>query len=294
VFHDVAKPQCTRRDGDRLSTHGHSAKGAIFARGAMWKMDVEFGVREAVCGLVRHHQIPMHGIDRPDIQRVVYRISHTARCDLLAILSEADIRGRVCQDHTRLLENVELFRQYATDHECYRQPRRFASDHSRFVYFRIEGRDPNYPAYDDTQFTVTLMSGLPGSGKDTWVASHAAGMAVVSLDDIRQRENISSRRSQGAVVAAAREEARQLLRRKSDFVWNATNVSLELRSQVIDLCAGYHARIRIVYLETDFTEWERRNRERDSKVPDEVRRRLLDRWELPDLTEGHEVHYVRG
>ena len=44
--------------------------------------------------------------------------------------------------------------------------------------------------------------------------------------------------NQGAVVQAAREKARAFLRAGEDFVSNATNVSREIRTQVIDLLAA--------------------------------------------------------
>ncbi len=39
-------------------------------------------------------------------------VSQSARCDLLALVAEADARGRVCADAQRLLDNISLFTQY--------------------------------------------------------------------------------------------------------------------------------------------------------------------------------------
>src|SRR5262249_45424401 len=93
-------------------------------------------------------------------------------CDLLSLLARADALGRECRDKADLLTNVELFREFCRDNDCLQGPKQFPSTHSRFVYFRTPGRDPDYLAYDDTRCRVTMMSGLPGAGKDAWIAEH--------------------------------------------------------------------------------------------------------------------------
>ena len=53
------------------------------------------------------------------------------------------------------------------------------------MFFRQ--REPNlyYVPHEDFACDVTIMSGLPGSGKDTWLARNRPDLPVVSLDDIR-------------------------------------------------------------------------------------------------------------
>jgi predicted kinase len=75
-------------------------------------------------------------------------------------------------------------------------------------------------------------------------------------------------------------------------VWNATNVSRQLRGQVLRLFAGYQARIRIVYVEVSAEVLWAQNRRRAAAVPEQVLGRLIDRWEVPDLTEAHQVEYA--
>ena len=294
LLHDVAKPACTRVEDGRITSRGHSKRGAIDARVLLWGMSLPLDAREQVAALIRFHQIPFFLIDRPDAQRTLFEVSQTARCDLLALVAEADARGRVCADQQRLLDNVALFAQYAEEQGCLRGPRRFPNDHSRFLYFRREGRDPDYPAYDDTVCEVVLMSGLPGAGKDTWVAENVAGRPVVSLDDLRREMGVAPTENQGPVVSRAREAARVHLRRKEGFVWNATNISRQLRELSVNLFAAYNARVRIVYVEAPEALLYAQNREREAAVPAEVIRKLTARWEVPDLTEAHRVDWVSG
>lgn len=294
LLHDVAKPACTRVEDGRITSRGHSKRGAITARSLLWSCDLPMEAREQVVNLIRFHQIPFFLIDKPDGRRTLFEVSQSARCDLLALVAEADARGRVCADGQRLLDNISLFVQYAVEQGCLSGPWQFPNDHSRFLYFRKEGRDPDYAAYDDTVCEVVLMSGLPGAGKDFWVAENVAGWPVVSLDDVRREMKISPTANQGPVVSRAREAAREHLRKKRPFVWNATNISRQIRELSVNLFAAYNARVRIVYVEAPEARLYAQNRERADAVPAEVIRKLTARWEVPDLTEAHRVDWVTG
>ena len=138
------------------------------------------------------------------------------------------------------------------------------------------------------------MSGLPGAGKDHWIARNLEERPVISLDDLREELEVSPEESQGRIVAEARERARIYLRQKKSFVWNATSVSRRIRKQCIDLFAAYNARVRIVYIDVPEETLFKQNSERDKPVPAEVIKRLLDRWEVPDLTEAHKVDWVEN
>src|SRR5262249_2265857 len=170
LFHDIAKPECTKTEPNgRITSRGHSRRGAVLTRGMLWKRDVPFTFRESVCALIRYHQIPYHLLDRHDPLRMAIEVSQTARCDPLAILAEADVRGRICEDHQRLLDNVALFTEFCREEGCLDGPRAFASDHARFLYFQTEGRYPDAPAHEDFAADVVMLSGLPVAGKDHWI-----------------------------------------------------------------------------------------------------------------------------
>jgi predicted kinase len=96
------------------------------------------------------------------------------------------------------------------------------------------------------------------------------------------------------VVAAAYDRAKGCLRKGEPFVWNATNVSRVLRGKVIDLCAAYKARVRVVYLEPPIPLIRERNGEREKQVPARVWERLFDRLDVPTEAEAHAVEYVVG
>jgi predicted kinase len=291
LLHDLAKPACTRIDLDgRISSRSHARRGAIQAREMLWRLGVPFAVREQVAALIRHHQVPFHLFADPDPIRKAITVSQTARCDLLALVAEADARGRICDDGDALLDAVALFGEQCLELDCLSRPYRFSSDHSRFLFFRLPDRDPTYAAHDDTCLEVVVLSGLPGAGKDRWLSAHLPDWPVISLDQIRQELGVKPEDDQGSVVNCARERARGFLRRGEPFAWNATNVSRDMRFRCVDLCADYGARIRLVYVEAPATRLFEQNATRAHPVPRKAIERLIGRWEVPDLTEAHQVN----
>jgi predicted kinase len=139
---------------------------------------------------------------------------------------------------------------------------------------------------------VILMSGLPGAGKDHWVMTQAPDWPVISLDAVRREMKVAPTDNQGPVVARAREMAREYLRRKQSFIWNATNLSHQVRDHCLSLCAAYKARVRIVYVEAAEEKLLAQNADREHPVPADVIQRMLARWEVPDLTEAHQVEWI--
>ncbi|HLK67528.1 MAG TPA: AAA family ATPase [Bryobacteraceae bacterium] len=291
LLHDVAKPACTRWEDGRVKSPGHSRRGSIDARRILWEAGMDFAAREQVCGMIRFHQAPFHLINRADAQKLAFRISQSASCRQVALLAAADASGRTCADQAALLDQIALFEEYCREQECLETPRRFPSNHSRFLYFRSEARDPNYLAYDDSRCEVTLLAGLPGSGKDTWIAERMSDLPVISLDEIREELGAAPSGNQGAVLHAARETARGYLRQSCDFVWNATNLGREVRRQLVDLFTAYHARVRIVYVEAIPERLFEQNRNRTRPVNEAALLHMMERWEVPDVTEGDRVEW---
>ncbi|BAY77231.1 hypothetical protein NIES25_36910 [Nostoc linckia NIES-25] len=293
LLHDVAKPAATQIEADGcISSKGHVLQGAKMAREILWDLHVPFHQREAIVALVKYGSLPLWFWDKPNPERSVIKASQVIRCDLLGLLAEADVKGRYCDDQANLLERIEFFREFCQENHCFEQPRVFPSAHSRFVYFQKEDGNPDYAAYDDTRFQVVMMSGLPGSGKDTWIKENLPDWQVISLDRLRNSMGIDPEDDQGAVVNAAKAIAKDYMRDGQSFVWNATNISRQVRGMLVRLFASYQASIRIVYLETAWKELLRRNGDRTAKLPEKVLYRLKTRLEVPNITEAHTVDWV--
>jgi predicted kinase len=299
LLHDIGKPSTTRIEAGRLTSRGHSARGEIMARVALWRLGVPFGAREHVCALIRHHQVPFFGVTRPPAEaiRLAIRLSLLLRNDWLTAVAGADGLGRRCADpaeQVKIVDHCALWAEHCRELGVLDLARSFATPHTRRVWIESEpgARDPDVPAYDDTACEVTLMAGLPASGKDSWLRAHRPDLPVISLDRLRGELDVDPDDPQSEVIAAAREQARRYLRTGTSFAWNATNLTPSLRGQLLELFRGYRARTHIVYCEAVPEELLTRNRSREARVPAWVIDRMLGRWTVPDPTEAHEITYV--
>lgn len=292
VLHDVGKPATTKHEEDgRISSRGHSRVGASIARQLLWHAGSPFAWREALCGIINQHQLPFWLIGRPAPIRLAIETSWRCRPDLLCLHAKADALGRICKDQQVILDNVELAIATFEEAGCFHAPFPFANNESWVSYFDLEDRDAHYAAHEQFKCTVTVMSGLPGSGKDTWIAQNRANSPVVSLDLIREELGISATDNQGKVIQAAYERGREHLRAGTDFVWNATNVTRQNRAKVLRLLRDYNARIEIVYVEVGPDQLHRQNRARSDAVPASVIDHLSRKLEPPEAWEAHKVIY---
>ncbi len=297
LLHDVAKYRTTVIDPvtGAIGQPGHSRKGALDARILLWDLEVPFQARESICRLVSLHQVPFYaweGARGKSPERLVRELSWQVDLRLLALLAEADMRGRICADAQKVLDNIELFRELAKEEGCYGQPRAFVDAHTRLSYFRGAEVHPDYPLFQEPGSRVTVMCGLPATGKNTWVARHRPGLPVVSFDDAREELGLKHGQNDGMAAHYAVDKAKELLRKKQAFVWNATNLSLQMREKTLGLLYAYGAEVELVYLEQPRAELLRRNSKRDTSLSNKALEGMLGKWELPLPTEAHEVRYV--
>lgn len=303
LLHDVGKSACTRLEEGRWVSPGHAAAGAAMARNELWTVldlcGTEEGqqLRETVCCLIRYHTLPAYAVLREDGVRVLRRVASNGELlpqfhlELLCLLAEADARGRRCGDQADVLDRVRLCRELAQEAGCFSGPYPFSTAHTGFAYCSGREVPPDYPLYDGTWGQVILLSGLPGTGKDYWLAHHCPELPEISLDKIRLELGISPTESQSRVVAEARERAKALLRRKEPFVWNATDLTAATRQKQVGLFTAYGASVGIVYLETGWAEQLRRNRSREKVVPEWKIRGMLEKLTPPERFEAHQVEW---
>lgn len=304
LLHDVGKVRVTRWENGTYISPGHAAAGEKMAREFLWTRlglcgtPEKLGFREAVCALIRRHSMPPHVIDDPDAVRTLRAVSSLGTnvpdfsLERLCILAEADARGKICPDLVKQIERVHLCALLAEESGCFSAPYPFPDGHTRFSYLSGHSVPPDYPFFDDCRGPVIMLSGLPGTGKDTWIAKNCSGMPVISLDDIRRELKISPTENQGHVAEEAKRRMREYLRRREPFVWNATNLTSETRHRTLDIIHLYKAWTRIVYLETELNENLSRNAGREGSVPEDVIYKLIGKMAPPTPSEAREVRWL--
>lgn len=289
-FHDIGKPGTTKHEEDgRITSRGHSRRGAAITRGLLRNLGVDFFWREEICAIILKHQLPFWLIERPAPERMAIEVSLVCRADLLCLHAQADALGRICKDQQDTLDNVALARQLFVDMGCLNKAFIFANDESRLGFLEADSRDPFYIAHEEFRCCAYVMSALPGSGKDTWIARNLPNIPMVSLDRIRVKIGVDATQNQGRVIQAAYELARTHLRAKRDFVWNATNITQQTRGKIIRLLRDYNAKIHIIYLEVLPDTLLQQNVTRTAAVPTDVIEQLSRKLEPPQKTECHEL-----
>lgn len=294
LFHDAAKPMTSRIDPEtgRISSPNHAVKGEYLTRSILRDLGCNLVTREAIARMVRYHGRPIFLLERTEPQNEVIRLSWLVSNRLLYLFALADSRGRDTASKARREETLHYWKLLAEENNCYDRPYSFANDHARFLFYRQRLDDLHYVPFENFSCVVTMISGLPGSGKDTWLAEHRNNLPVVSLDDIRKKIDVDPTRNQGEVVRLARERCREFLRAKTPFALNATNTTKQTRKRWIDLFHDYNVRIDLVYVEPPFERLLSQNKGRDNPVPEKVLRYLAAKCDPPTWAESHNLLMV--
>ena len=298
--HDIGKPATTvieEEDGRvRVRQPGHAALGARM----IWQHLIDAGVpvrfARDVHALVAWHMRPSHLVDEGPERTLNRAIRFSVEAgqggwsELLA-LCEADQNGRISLSGGDKLLPLRLLRiALAEARETHQAdllagPWPFASAASRLRFLRGDlNASPWFTPPEPTGSRVTILSGLPGSGKDSWLRENRPDLPVVSLDRIRAQLGVGPTDNQGAVLQAGFEAARVHLRAGRDFAWNATCLTRRTREKICGLARDYEARITLVSLDVPLPIALTRNRQRADPLPDAVIMRLSARREpaLPD------------
>lgn len=302
LFHDVAKTVCTKIVDNEITSPNHAIIGAEMVREYFWKELKLSGTkeyqnfRETICFLVKYHSNPVY-IGMDERERKIIKISlnqdlaNDFNLKLLYIVSKADILGRISNDTKYQLKCIDKFKEMAKNLNCYQKSFKFYNEVTKFRY--LNGKNIYYydQLYDDSLTEVIMFCGLPGTGKDTYINNYY-NLPIVSLDEIRYDKKLTSNDDQGIVFNIAKEEMKTYLRKREKFIFNATNLIQLNRQKLIKIFADYHAKVRIIFLETAWEENILRNKNRKTEINSKIIEKMLSSMNVPENYESHIVEWI--
>jgi predicted kinase len=296
LYHDVAKPvtRVVEFDHDlgreRVGHPHHARRGAQIAWMDLWLQNIDLETRLAVYWQIAWHQAVFHLWTKPDMLKSALQYACNGSWQDLINFAKADNSGRISPNQQDTDDSLSLLAEWIAESDV--NLKRFTSNHQRLFYFARKGRVPDYVPREPTGSRVIVLCGLPGSGKDTHLANSFSGLKVISLDNLRKEFKLAPSETTGELIQAAREQARQYLRAKIDFAWNAGNITKLNRAKIISLCQDYDAYISVHAFDRPFTTIFKQNAAREARVPEAVIHRMALHFEPPSLYEAHEVKWI--
>lgn len=141
---------------------------------------------------------------------------------------------------------------------------------------------------------LTVLVGLPGSGKSTWADENAGKAVIISTDQIRGELNgdPADQRNGSKVWATAYNRARYWLHLGFNVIFDATNCGRANRHAVLKELKDHAREVNAIFFNISKAECKRRNAARDRVVPDEVIDRMAERLSVPTKEEGFNRVYL--
>ena len=289
LLHDIGKPQTTIEDGDIVHSPHHTKVGAHLARGVLMAEGIPFTIRERACALIRYHAHPMHAYTTANPAEEVIRTSWLAGNALLHHLANADLAGRIGRGRDEGRTALALWQEECRRHGCWETPFVFASSHARVQFFRGRLHTPYDVPYHAGTPRVIMLAGLPASGKTTWADRHAGAHTVIELDRIREELHIPASAPQGSVIREATLRLRDHLAARHDLCFVATNLVAPLRRRWLDMFLDFGCQVILRYFEPSLPLILARNAARPCPVPTPVVEKMIQKMEVPNWSEVHEL-----
>ena len=138
---------------------------------------------------------------------------------------------------------------------------------------------------------LTVLMGVPGSGKSTWLKHLVLRTVVINPDTIREEltgdPNNQDRNSE--VFAAAHARTQAVLMRGDDIVFDATNVKESARASLLKIAHDAGSFTALVVFDVPLDVAKKRNANRERVVPEHVLDRMQAQFEESLSQIGHEA-----
>lgn len=292
LFHDIGKPSCTKFSEEKgdFTSRNHQYAGERIVRRVFY--DEDWILREKLCWLVRKHMAPYYILGGDDPAREIKALSWgPVTNDMLFSLNLCDSWGSISEKESRddSVERLLKLCNMAESLNCL--DRSCEMSRSEKFGYCTELSDETKERLDNEsqKFTVFVMVGLPGSGKDTWIKENISETTMLCRDNIRTEIGIEGEKPFGTeeqeneVTRILNERLVECCKNKQDCVINNTNVSKKRRKEILDIILPYNPSVVIVYIEapTLADNVERRK----NQVGKKVIKRMFNSFEFPEFCE---------
>lgn len=296
LCHDLGKPSTTRFDQEKqdYSCKGHGFAGEKIVRKLFFEDD--FWLREKVCWLVRNHMAPFYLKNENgeyDADKIKRLSIGPVTLDFLLTLNWADALGSI-NDHetsTDVLKRLNSTCVFAMNNcdNCIEKPYNYKRCEKLNLYSGL----PEVIEQSTPEFTVYIMIGLPGAGKDIWIQNHIPNVPMLCRDVIRTEIGIEGEKPFGTeeqeneVTRILAERLIDCCRNKRTCVVNNTNIMKMRRNEIRSLIMPYNPKIVYVYVEAP-TVKDCKER-RAGQISPKVIKRMLNSFEMPESWEYDEL-----
>ena len=325
LCHDLGKATSTKWDkekNDYVCNH-HGQAGENITR--MLFYDEKFIIRELVCYMVRWHMNLHHILD--DEEKVDEKLINMAhgwvsiqdmlllnKCDSLGSQNDIETREFLENRWDTIKERAEkldvfdmVYDDYNTKHICENLNTALNASNpiAPFSFMTLNWRDVRKSCSNIlrhtpinwktnnikilNQFTVFMMVGIPGSGKDTIIQKYLEGIPTVCRDDIRTEIGIQGEKPMGnkeqekKVTQIFEERMLEYCKQGKSFVINNTNLKKQYRNRFLDIIKPYKPVVIYIYVEApsivdNFAR-------RAGQIDKDIIRRMASNFDFPYPTE---------
>lgn len=121
--------------------------------------------------------------------------------------------------------------------------------------------------------TLTIMCGIPRSGKSTWVENNKTDQDIIVSPDIFRKEIFGHQFHKAAelfIWAMTDTFVLVLAQQKKPIIIDAVNMSSYVRNKYIELVKPYNYYTKLIWMNTELEECVKRNKKaKDKKVPED-------------------------
>lgn len=308
ILHDIAKPLVTKEVDGRIKASRHEVVGRDYLVYRLLELELPFSSYKQIINLVGYHQRPKLLVIKNEPDYKYYALSTYFNPTLMYWLEIADLRGRTCDDKEETImyldEYLSKTKEILDTHKLESSVTRFET-HKEYrwsKYLLATGQVNSVTEVpqkiferntDEHSFTFTLLCGVPGVGKSTFIKKYLSGSEIISMDEIRAE--LGDRRDQSKnkkVALIAKERLKEALRKKKNVLWDATSIRKEHREQLLSLAEAYGAYTSLFVLLDKEKNIRAKNKDREFAVPDEVITRMIENFQYPSPDEAVQVLYI--